>query len=151
MRWMCLLQLPGRSFMHLWSGSGAARMVWAMGPLSLPAECSLFTSPHNFSKISRTNTVEVLILATLFRRLQLCRCILISYIIIRYNWLDSGQSPLISYGCNWKRCLMLGILVAEQTHGEVRSAVRSQFDHLSQLHWTADSYPSGIILSVVLQ
>ena len=45
---------------------------------------------------------------------------------------------------------MLRILVAEQTQGKVRSAVRSQFDHLSQLHWIADIYPSGIILSVVL-
>ena len=46
---------------------------------------------------------------------------------------------------------MLGILVAEQTQGEVKSAVRSQFDHLSQLHWIADIHPSVIILSVVLQ
>ena len=46
---------------------------------------------------------------------------------------------------------MLGILVAEQTQGEMRSAVRSQFDYPSQLHWIADIHPSGIILSVVLQ
>ena len=46
---------------------------------------------------------------------------------------------------------MLGILVAEQTLGKVRSAVWSQVDYLSQLHWIADSHPSGIILSVVLQ
>ena len=46
---------------------------------------------------------------------------------------------------------MLGILVAEQTQGEVTSAVRSQFDHLSQLHWIGDIHPCGIILSVVLQ
>ena len=46
---------------------------------------------------------------------------------------------------------MLGALVAEQTRGEVRSAVRSQFDHPSQLHWIADIHPSGIILSTVLQ
>ena len=46
---------------------------------------------------------------------------------------------------------MLGILVAEQTRGEVRSVVRSQFDHLSQLHWIADIHISRIILSVVLQ
>ena len=46
---------------------------------------------------------------------------------------------------------MLGILVAEQTQGEVRSVVQSQFDHLIQLHWIADIHPSGIILSVVLQ
>ena len=46
---------------------------------------------------------------------------------------------------------MLSILVVEQTQGDVRSAVRSQFDHLNQLYWTADSHPSGIILSVVLQ
>ena len=39
-------------------------LVWGMGPLSLPAECSLFTSLHNFGKNSRTNTVEVLILNT---------------------------------------------------------------------------------------
>ena len=46
---------------------------------------------------------------------------------------------------------MLSILVAEQTQGEMRSAVRSKFDHFSQLHWIADIHPSGIILSVVLQ
>ena len=46
---------------------------------------------------------------------------------------------------------MLSILVAEQTQGEMRSVVRSQFDHLSQLHWIADIHSSGIILSVVLQ
>ena len=46
---------------------------------------------------------------------------------------------------------MLSILVAEQTQGEVRSAVRSQFDHLSQLHWISDIHTSGTILSVVLQ
>ena len=46
---------------------------------------------------------------------------------------------------------MLGILVAEQTQGEVRPAVRSQFDRRSQLHWIADLHPSDIILSVVLQ
>ena len=45
---------------------------------------------------------------------------------------------------------MLNILVAVQTQGEVRSVVRSQFDHLSQLHWIADIHPSGIIFSVVL-
>ena len=44
---------------------------------------------------------------------------------------------------------MLDILVAEQTQGEMRSAVRSHFDHLSQLHWIADIHPNGIILSVV--
>ena len=42
---------------------------------------------------------------------------------------------------------MLSILVDEQTQGELRSAVRSQFDHLNQLHWIADIHPSGIILS----
>ena len=46
---------------------------------------------------------------------------------------------------------MLGILVVEQTQGEVRSAVKSKFDHLSQLLWIANIHPSGIILSVVLQ
>ena len=46
---------------------------------------------------------------------------------------------------------MLSILVAEETQGEVRSAVPSQLDHLNQLHWIVDSHPSGIILSVVLQ
>ena len=46
---------------------------------------------------------------------------------------------------------MLSILFAEQTQGEVRSVLRAQFDHLSQLHWIADTHPSGIILSVVLQ
>ena len=46
---------------------------------------------------------------------------------------------------------MLGILVAKQTQGDVRSVVRSQFDHLSQLHWIVDSHTSGILLSVVLQ
>ena len=128
MRWMCLLQLPGRSFMHHWSGSGAA--------------C--------FGKNSRTNTVDVFILGTFFQRLWLCRLILISYVIIKCNWLDSGQSPFIPNGCNWYGCLMLSILVAEQTQDEVRSAMRSQFDHLTQLHCTADIHPSGIILSVVL-
>ena len=80
-------------------------LVWGMGSLSLPAECSLFTSLQNFSKNSHTNIVEVLkffrYIFTFFQRLQLCRWILISYIIIKCNWLDSGQSPLISYGCNW--------------------------------------------------
>ena len=46
---------------------------------------------------------------------------------------------------------MFSILVAEQTQGEVWSAVRSQFDRLNQLHSIADSHPSGIKLSVVLQ
>ena len=46
---------------------------------------------------------------------------------------------------------MLSILVAEQTQGEVKSAVWSQFDHLTQLHWIADIHPSGIILIMVLQ
>ena len=45
---------------------------------------------------------------------------------------------------------MLSILVAEETQREVRSAVRSKFDHLIQLHWIADIHPSGIILNVVL-
>ena len=42
-------------------------LVWGMGPLSLPVERSLFKSLHNFGKNSRTNTVEVLILATFSR------------------------------------------------------------------------------------
>ena len=46
---------------------------------------------------------------------------------------------------------MLSILVAEQTQSEVSSAVGSQFDHLTQLHWIADIHLSGIILSVALQ
>ena len=46
---------------------------------------------------------------------------------------------------------MLGILVAKQTQGEVRSAVLSQFHHLSQLHLIGNIHASGIILSVVLQ
>ena len=45
---------------------------------------------------------------------------------------------------------MLSISVAEQTQGEVRSAMLSKFDHLRQLHCIADIHPSGIILSVVL-
>ena len=47
--------------------------------------------------------------------------------------------------------MMLSILVAEQTQGGMKSVVRSQFDHPSQLHWIADIHPSGIILSVALQ
>ena len=46
---------------------------------------------------------------------------------------------------------MLSIVVAEQTQGEMRSVVRSQSNHLSQLHWIANIHPSGIMLSVVLQ
>ena len=46
---------------------------------------------------------------------------------------------------------MLSIVVAEQTQGEMRSVLMSQFDHLSQLHRIADIHPSGIMLSVVLQ
>ena len=46
---------------------------------------------------------------------------------------------------------MLSILVAEQTQGAVKSAVRSQFDHLSQLQWITDLHPSDIMLSVVLE
>ena len=72
-------------------------LVWGMSPFSLPAECSLFTNLHNFGKKLRTNTAEVLIPDTFFQILRLCRWILISYIIIKCDWLDSGQSPLISY------------------------------------------------------
>ena len=53
-RWIRLLQLPGRQAVGLPAGVGH-------GP-SLPAECSLSKSLHNFGKHSRTNTVEVLIL-----------------------------------------------------------------------------------------
>ena len=53
-------------------------------------------------------------------------------------------------GCNRYGYLMLSVLIAEQTPGEMRSMLRSQFDHLSPLHWIADIRPGGIILSVVL-
>ena len=46
---------------------------------------------------------------------------------------------------------MLNILITEHTKGELRSAVRSQFDHLSLLHRIADIHRGGIIPSVVLQ
>ena len=89
------------------------------------------------SRIAILSTVEVLIFDIFFQRLQLCKWILISYIIVKCNWLDSGQSPLIRvfdvehYSC-WTNT------------GRVRSSVRSQFDYLSQLHWIADIYPSGV-------
>ena len=66
-----------------------------MGPISLLAECSLFTGLHNFGKKSHKNTVEVLILDTLFQKLQLCRWISIFYIIIKCTWLDSVPTHLI--------------------------------------------------------
>ena len=82
------------SLVRQWS----CQLVWGMGPLSLPAECSLFTNLHNFGKKSPcTNTVEVLILDTFCLRLQLCRWILISYIIIKCNWLDWLGSPHSSH------------------------------------------------------
>ena len=68
--------------------------------------------------------LKFFILDTFFQRLQVWRWNLTSYIMIKCNWLDSGQSPLISYGCNWEGCVTFGILVAEQTQGEVRSVVR---------------------------
>ena len=129
MRWMCLLQLPGHSFMHhswwrhqmeafsallaicagnspvgtpvnsphkgQWRGSLMFSLICAwinrwvnnreagdlrryrthydvivMGQaVELPAGCSLFARFRNFGKNSRTNTVEVFIIDTFFKKL----------------------------------------------------------------------------------
>ena len=51
MRWMCLLQLPGRSFMHHWSDSGAACWcgAWAHSAVREITKSSRTFSATNFS------------------------------------------------------------------------------------------------------
>ena len=84
MRRMCLLQLPGRSFMHHWSGSEASCDcgLWAHSASLLSAPCSQVFIPlvkcthkHRWNFDFRYS----------FQRLQLCRLILISYMIIKCN------------------------------------------------------------------
>ena len=84
MRWRCLLHLPGRSFTHHWSGTGAACWcgAWAHSASLLSPRCS-----QVFITLVKNDVQTPLNIwfRIYFPESQLCREISISDIIIKCN------------------------------------------------------------------